>query len=457
MNADGKEPYELFLQMEKEYDLFKLRTIDGLPAWDIIRVGVWMKIIMPKHQFNPQISFNLSRISIPIKSFVSFLKLPFYKAENFFYGYSRIANCNGEYYDPYFDSIKNLVKEDFIFYEAMLGKNNYTKENRVFDIFPYFNQIAKLMRGFVSIKKKINKEDLTKIYNAIIHTFGSGVINYIGIQRILDDFYSELHFYSWLFKFKKIKRVFFYGYRKGLCTAARKRNISLFEFQHGHISDSTIGYNYGHPVLGLTSSDVIMPDILFTFSDIWTQNKYIPVKCIEVGTNFFNIDIVPPSKEINTIVVVSLPAHNEYLEKLTRSIALHDRNIKIYYKLHPMQAVIYDEQKSYFSDVTNVQVVPLDKNINDMLSMADEFIAIYSTAIFEILQAGKSVYIYKQGDYKNLKSYFNLSGVYLFDEVDEFLRLRKNSNNSVGRKALQFFKPFNAKAFLDAIELPKVG
>ena len=40
VNTKDQEQYELFFLMEKKHKLFDIRTLDGLPVWDIVRYMV---------------------------------------------------------------------------------------------------------------------------------------------------------------------------------------------------------------------------------------------------------------------------------------------------------------------------------------------------------------------------------------------------------------------------------
>jgi hypothetical protein len=215
--------------------------------------------------------------------------------------------------------------------------------------------------------------------------------------------------------------------------------------------DSTIVYNYGFN-LHNNRGNIIAPDFLLTYSDIWTKDKNIPAKCIEVGFRF------SPSKMIVTgsnknIVVISSNVQEKELEEIVIVLATAYKSLTFYYKLHPAQFAYFEKHTELFKNVPNVVVVGVEKNIKDLLDISNEFLAIYSTAMYEALQAGKIIHIYKRLNYKSFKSYFDLPQVFLFDDVYEFTNNRRIAmqarNNN---EPPQFYKPFNEKVFRESIE-----
>lgn len=454
--TENKEQYELFFQMERDFELFNIRTCDGFPLWDIIRYQVWRNIIFPSSyeiQNNKQKSFRLlfRKLFFCMKSLLSFSKLLFYKADFFYFGNSRVLNDEGCYYDPYFDSIKHLLHGNVIFYESNLYKSKYTNDNRFFDILPYFKRFIAIVLGFIRKKKAFKNDEFKYIYAAINQSFGKDVFNYNEIETMLNEFRIEFIFFKWLLKVKKIKRVILLNNgQKSLIKAAKINNIPVFEFQHGDIVDATILYNYGFPEFNI-NDNIIFPDVLLTFSNIWTKDKFIPGKCIELGSDFF-CHSFKEGKEKNSITILSSNEQNVFLQELALNLSNKFKKLKIYYKLHPQQYNKFQEQKIYFKDFPNIQVVSIEKNLTDILSISDEFIAIYSTAIFELLQSGKIVYIYKRLNYNSFKSYFNLPNVHLFDKVEDLIVVRENALNSKANNiSPDFFKPFSEEVFLNVI------
>lgn len=459
-NIKNQEQYELFFLMERKYRLFVIRTADGLPVWDIIRYMVSYYLaykdfnISTNNSSKNKLVILVEKLFYASRSVFTFLMYFWRKTPNFQFGVSKIKNANGEYYDPYYDSIKDITPGEFMLYESIINKSNYSKDNRCFDVLPIVKKIAFLIPGYFS---RINNEIAIvhdQISTATVDFFEIELIGEAEIKKMLNEFRIEFLFYKWFLKFKKVERVFVTqnGVQKALFKAAKELNIPTYEFQHGDIVSSTLLYNYGDA--GFNDKDnIIYPDVLLTFSDIWEFDKYIPSKCIEVGSNHLRFKPVKESNEKRGITIITSNEYNEVLQDLAIEIAATFKNIKVFYKLHPSQFDNVLEQEKFFCNHENIDVVAINMNISDLLSVSDEFVVIYSTVMYEVLQAGKKVFILKLSNYRCFKNYFHLPNVYLFDNIKDLYLLRKyaltkESNNTIPI----FFKPFNKNAFLRALE-----
>jgi hypothetical protein len=101
----GKELHERFFQMEKNYNLFELRTRDNFPIWDVVRYHAWLKLSSKNDtdisKGNLNDTSRLKKGLTQLRILVSFSKLLFIKRDNFYFGVSRIKNEREELYDPY--------------------------------------------------------------------------------------------------------------------------------------------------------------------------------------------------------------------------------------------------------------------------------------------------------------------------------------------------------------------
>lgn len=458
-NIKDQEQYELFFLMEKKHKLFEIRTPDGLPVWDIIRYMVSYYLAYKDFNIsinNPsksKLALLFEKFFYAIRSVFTFLLCFWKKTPNFQFGVSKIKNANGQYYDPYYDSIKDITPGEFIFYESVINKNNYSKENRCFDILPLVKKTACIIPGYFSGLNEKNAIVYDQITNALVDFFEVELIDEAEIKKMLNEFRIEYWFYKWFLKFKKVERVFVTqnGVQKALFKAAKELNIPTYEFQHGDIVSSTLLYNYGNSEFNV-NDNIIYPKVLFTFSDIWELDKYIPSKCIEIGSHHLRFKSVKESTKKKGITIITSNEYNEVLQDLAIEIADAFKNTKVFYKLHPSQFDNLLEQQKFFYNHENIEVVAINMNISDLLSVSDEFVVIYSTVMYEVLQAGKKIYILKLSNYRAFKNYFDLPNVYLFDDAKDLLLLRKDvieeSNNTIP----VFFKPFNKNAFLGALE-----
>jgi hypothetical protein len=72
--------------------------------------------------------------------------------------------------------------------------------------------------------------------------------------------------------------------------------------------------------------------------------------------------------------------------------------------------------------------------------------------MYELLQAGKRLYIYTKFDYKAFKSYFNLPNVYLFDNYTQISKINNSSISSdTGNSVPVFFKPLNIEGLKEKV------
>jgi hypothetical protein len=451
------EPHKVFFQMEKDYNLFAIRTIDGFPLWDIIRYEIWLRIVFINHgsttssEKSPIIRFNFSGLSIAVMVVMNFIKFIFFKVDNLYFGFSRVKNLRGERIDPTFESIKNLLDGGVLFYENFAVKGKYTDERRVYNVLPYYKRVVRLLSILRVRSTTTTNFDYCNISSALEETFGREVISVNEIVRIVNEFYVEYYFYKWLLKVWRIKRLFLVNnVQKALLSAARSNGIPIFEFQHGDIVDSTIGLIYGDSKF-FGNGGVIFPDVFFSFSSIWTQGKFIPAECIVVGTDFFNHGVTEV-KDSRSLTIITSREQNSYLQELTLKLASADSSIRIFYKLHPQQYESLRDQQTYFHAVPNVEVIASEMTMKEVLSYSNYVIAIYSTAIFEALQAGKIVYIFKRLNYYSFQRFFDLPGVYLFDSLEDLLELRATMDFvSLDKGRPIFFQPFNEIVFQNTI------
>lgn len=446
---------EIFFKMEEDHSLFDLRTEEYFPIWDIIRNPIWWKIIYKDDiKRNNAVEVEIWRkILIRLKAFILFPLILLNRKKIFFFGASRFPNSKGEYYDPYFEEVKESLNNNYIFFETISGKQKYVQKKHIYPVLPYIKKFLNPILVQLRLEQK-NIKTFDKITFAFNTTFEDKYITSQEITQIYTNFLMEYYFYKYLFKIMPcIKYLFLHqnGFQKGLILASQSNNIKVIEFQHADIVEANILWHYGFNKFK-SKNDIIFPDAFLTFSDVWSSNCYIPCTTIEIGCKHYNINKVwlPDSK---TIGIISSQEHEDALNILVVEAAKRNNTINFLYKLHPAQFVRYNEFVLYFQDSPNVEIVSVESTMKDLLEQANEFIVIYSSVIFELLQSGKIVYIYRRLNYWFFKKYFTLPNVFLFDEVEYFNFLRKKAAESYKSDlTVEFFKPFNATAFKSIIK-----
>ncbi len=432
-----------FFTMEIEHDLFGVHLPDGTPLWDLARYYIDNK----KRSENPNIQEKKSVLR-NLKAITnisnSLFKLFFQNYENFFYVASRYSDQKNAYYDPYYLEVKDYLPGKVMTLESC-NQDSY--------LFPpeCSHYILYLSRLFKRNQLHIPKQLTCKIISAVKKHLGEGLITHEYLEDIYSEYIFDLKFYTFLFRNKKIRRVFFVqnGIQKGMIQAAKKLNIPVFEFQHGEISKYHFLYSYNENYAPADS--VILPDVFFIFSNFWIKGMFIPMRCISIGNDFMYRK-PQDSKEPNSIVVISSIPHENDLESLTRELASKAPNLKIYFKLHPAQYKRLHQFKKAFHQIPNVYLVSNEKSISDLIEIAPFFIIISSTTVYEALQSGKRVFVYKKKDYFTLEPCFDLSGIALFENADELLHLiQHNEQADIGKGQPIFFEPLDVSLFTKTI------
>ena len=439
------ENHILFFEMENKFNLFDLRLNNKYPLWDVVRFYVWMRLINSNYTVLSTNSKSRSTQRNFIKSFFSLRKIVFNKYDNFFYSCSRIPDNNNEYYDPYFEKIKNLVPGRWIAYETIIGKPKYSNLDNIFDITAYIKILFNFYFRILCLINNRHKNEINQIIFSCNKTFGLTPINSFEIKMVITHFLFELRWYKFLLKYLTIKKIFYHGFSKSLMQAAKELNIPFFEFQHGEITDATVCYIYPKNI-----KNIISPDKLLTYSEVWTENKNIPYNCVAIGSiNDYTIKINKP-KYLNSIVIISSPFQSTKLIELALNLNKKDPSILIYYKLHPMEFDKYDFFQRAFDNVKMIKLVGLEYKIFDVLSLSNSFILSYSTTLYEILNFNKKVYLFKDSNYdQNILLNANLN-VPIFDSIEKFIEIRNKSAAFINKQVV-YFKPFNIDLFKSTI------
>ncbi len=441
-----------YFKMEGDHSLFDLRSNKDFPIWDIVRNQIWTNLIYSSHSINNKLPLKKRMIDL-VKVIILFPRIFITRKKYFFFGASRFLNQRGEYYDPYFEQVKNILGDNVIFYESNLGKERYVQKEHIFSILPNMRRIIQPLLVLSKIYKK-NSKTIDKIVHAVNSTFGTSITDYKEIEKIYFDFLVDYYFYKYLFILMPYTRCILMhqnGFQKGLILASQFNNINIIEFQHADIVEANLVWHYGYNKFN-SNNDIIFPNIFLTYSDVWSNSYNIPCKSIEIGSNHHNIDPnwIPNSKSIG---IISTKEHEDVLNCFVTEAAHFHPDISFLYKLHPGQFHYYDKFVFYFKDMPNVTIIPIDLTMKDFIHYANEYVVIYSSVIFELLQAGKIVYIYKKLNYSFFKKYYTLPNIYLFTDIKDF-NLQKISVpiSCVPIYPIKFFKPFSESKFRTAIE-----
>lgn len=427
-----------FFQFEEQNGLFQLEE-EGFFIWDILRLQVYLDYmwedqmnLVSRKKTSHKIRLSFSRIL--------YLAIFLFKKSkpNLFFVNSRDKTPDGRYYDKNAnDFLERLYRDSHIIETHQVKPRKYLYPISILHPVTLFNQ---LLRPFYK------RKDYTFILNKINGSLGLRWDNK-GINRIINDFKSETLFYTLLFRYKKVKRVFVVqnGAQKALFHAAKKRNIQTIEFQHGIIDQGHIAYNYPP---GITAqAPIYVPDILLTFSPFWGRDINYPVgQILPMGNNSFARPGLTPLKsafEDKHIGFISADVFGRTLTELAKEYAALHPDETLLFKLHPNEFIRKKEYVSRFSQFPNVMVITDDYPTETLMLICDAFVMIQSTLAYEALQLKKPVFIYKQMTYYRHEHIFDHPNVLLIDRAEEIIvpgNINKNAYYT-------FFEKFDENAY----------
>lgn len=409
---------ELFFDFESKYGLFNLKDKYGKNPWDAVRYFVYTHKIVSKQSCSPILASRKIR-SITIRDFIRLIKGIFYFFTHIRPDYIFIICSRDRINNITFDKISSglvdqIDKSRVFFIETC----PLTTDNILFpNICPHtfyslFNKLA------------VKRYDFSNIV-CLLHK------NFPGIEiceKELDDEYRrfviQYKYFKFLFKLLRPQQVFLVqnGIHKGLFAAAKELGVESLEFQHGQISYNHMAYSYPKNIENLENM-IYQPDKLLLFGDFWAGNRCYPgVENVVIGNNYYanNVEMTETLGS-KRIIVISNDIEGAILSELVRKIIQIDPEFFFYFKLHPNQ--LREKQHYYesFKQDKNVEVVFDEYTINELLVKSEAILLIQSTTELEALQAGRKVFILKEGAYDVMDFVFDEDGVFLIDDADSFV------------------------------------
>ena len=440
MNID-RPFWEHFLDFEKRNNLFSIQDTEGTYLWDIIRGDIYFKLLW-KNIPTPNISKSkIHKIPFYKRILKDFFRLFFFKKKKryLFFKASRYKNKKNTFFDQ---SIKNVY--DFFPKEDSIVIESYTEKcPKDFFFSPY-----SIFRKFVQSKKY----DFTFLINLLREEFGCLNFDSSFLNRIMNNYYSDLYFYKKIFKKYKIEKVFICqnGIQKGLFRAGKELGVKVYEVQHGSADIGHLVYHY--PSLEYIQEQISLPDVILSFSPFWFKELNLPnVTIHSVGNDY----LYAPFKEKENIdhlkkgiTIISADIYGEILSNFILSESCYKvlENIPIHFKLHPNQ---YHEKEHYiqkFKNIKNITVISNELSIGELLDKCDTIFTIVSTVIYEALQADHKIIILKQENYLEVDHIFNCENVYLVDTINDFISAL--NTEIVTTQNVEFFTPFDKEALL---------
>ncbi|MGB4655060.1 MAG: hypothetical protein WBH98_06480 [Bacteroidales bacterium] len=433
---------EKFFKMEEECDLFSIKTEDGLPLWDIIRMHVYLKYHFPEIT-QPDV-MEQNKLTKIWQHLLGLSKSIFYmltkKSDNLILPTSRYRDSNGLYFDK---AAMNVIE--------YFGKNCFIIEwhdNNKKYRYQSANNYVSILQKFRKKRVELDKTSYNFIEETLKKYLNKCRVTYNEINDVLETFRSEYYSYSKLLKLKKFKRIFITqnGLQKGLIKAAINSKIKVYEFQHGSFEKDHLTYSY--PKMINCNSNIIFPDYLLTYSDYWGSYFNVPAKkVIPIGNDYFNIKIEGKSNDENILVISSM-IHGHELAPLTIELAKIYPEKNFTFKLHSNEYRMVDLYRKQFSEFNNITLITNETSIPELLSECELVILINSTVIYETLNQNKKVVIFKRGNYfipHNNNQFVNLFYLDISEDLNEILNTKINKTYST------FFKPFDLELFLSVL------
>lgn len=438
--------WQSFLAFEERNKLFLLKDEKNTFVWDVIRFHAYLAYLWPGAKGAPASESTRKKIRRHIVMGLSLLRflLTLYKKKKYlFFLCSRDRLSNGRFYDKNAQDVLAYVQQDAFLLETFYndsGKYNYS--SRVFN--PNYVFISLYSR---LVKRENNYEELVTLIN---NELGIGWNNQT-INTYLNNFRAEYRFYSYLFKAKRIRKIFLTqnGIQKALLAAASDRHITVSEFQHGIIDPGHLAYNYPDSITN--ADNIYVPDLFLSFGEFWTNGIHFPVKkVISMGnTAYFNGALSPEKKaDRDALTVASSDIFGKRLAELTKAFSQKNPQVQIYFKLHPNQFREREWYESDFMGFEHIAVICNEYSIPELIIRSKGVLAIQSTAVYEALQANRQVFILQEDSYYRHSHIFGLQNVHLINDATE---LTTAFGQDVVKEKITFFEAFNRSKLEDVL------
>ena len=406
-----------FFDFEINKNFFDLEDGYGKNPWDAVRYYVYNNKIISNQSKRPVLSVRKSFPRLHLYRIIRglFYFLTHLRPNYLFIICSRDNKANNVKFDKISCDLVNLVDKKRSFF---IETCPLTSENC---FYPYI-----CPQYFIALwnKIKIKKYDFSDIVEKLKMSFPDIDITKEDLDVEYRKFIIQYKYFKFLIRLIKPRQIFLVqnGIHKGLFAAANELGVEIVEFQHGQISFNHMAYSYPMGIDGYLNK-IYHPNKLLIFGEYWAKNRCFPgVQNVVIGNNYYASDIVFPETSGNKqIVVISNDIEGPILSELVRKIIKIAPDFYFYFKLHPNQIRETRYYYDLFESYENVEVVFDEYNINQLLVRAEAILLIQSTTELEALQAGRKVFVLKEGAYEVMDFVFNEEGVFLFEDAEDFV------------------------------------
>ncbi len=428
-----------FLEFESKNDLFQLEE-DGIYVWDVLRHHVFVEYSWDNYVDQGPLKEPALRLLRRLLRRAWYLIVFLFRRSrsNLFFIHSRDRGPDGRFLDRNaYDLLQRMGKDSFLL-ETFEGDGvRYAYPVDLINPASIFNRVYGLFyknRDYSDLVDKINSELGLRWDNAIVN-------------RHMRYFRSEGLFFRWVFRFKKIKRLYVsFHSQKSHYYAARMCGIESIEIQHGVMDYGHLDYNYPPEIVA--GGRVHCPDLLLTYGAFWSREINYPVKkVLAIGNSFVSrighTERPAPSGAL-TLLFISADVFGVKLAGLAIEYVELNPGSTILFKLHPNQFSRRKEYLDRFRRHPGIRVVTNEQPTSQLILNCDAVVLIQSTIAYEALQAGVPVFIYKRMTYLRHASIFNHPNVSVIDNAQEIVFVEKPS----AAAGDIFFEEFDESVYL---------
>jgi hypothetical protein len=264
-------------------------------------------------------------------------------------------------------------------------------------------------------------------------------------------FEAELRSYDRLFKRARPKMIVLVqnGIEKALFRVARAHGVPTAELQHGLVGYTHPAYSYPKEID--YSDQETFPDLFLSFSEFWDRACYYPATVrIPTGNDSYFVRPMSAAPDC-TAMVVSAGMYHATLAPWVRAISKLSPERRLIYKLHPGQKPFAAKIEAEFADLPNVEVFSGQIPASALLKQVSCVIGVCSTVMYEALQAGRTVFIIPEQDYRSHSDILDLPGVVVPSTPEELDRALGTVKAATAPP--RFFEPFDPALAKTALEL----
>jgi hypothetical protein len=430
---------EKFLEFESKNDLFQLEE-DGIHVWDVLRHHVFVEYSWDNYIEQGPLKESALRMLRRVLRRAGYLIVFLFRKRrsNYFFIHSRDRGPDGLFLDRNANDLLERIGKDSFLQETFEGDGvRYAYPVDLINPASLFNRVYKLFyknKDYSWLVDKINSQLGLRWNNSIIN-------------RHMRYFRSEGLFFKWVFRFKKIKRLYVsFHSQKSHYYAARLCGIESIEIQHGVMDYGHLDYNYPPEIVA--GGKVHCPDVLLTYGAFWSREINYPVKQVLAIGNSIVSRIGRAERPLSsgplTLLFISADVFGVKLSELAIAYVQLHPDSTILFKLHPNQFSRRKEYLDRFRQYPAIRVLTNEQSTSELILHCDAVVLIQSTIAYEALQAGVPVFIYKRMTYLRHGLIFDHPNVSLIDDAHEIV-LREKSSSAEGDI---FFEGFDESVYL---------